>query len=135
MYGLNLQHAPGEVCTRCKAVFDNDKTFAAFIDPYFNRGALTLYGAECCKKCAEAMQRMGTTLRTQYATAYGINELKLQPVHLCLVSWSSWCPLSYEKFGLLKRPTLTAFINSQIKGEYHGNLNASNRHSRQTLRL
>lgn len=128
MYGLNLQHAQGEICTRCKKVFDHDKTFAAFIDPLFNRGALTLFGAECCTRCAESIQRWGTVARTQYATAYGINDLNLVPVHVCLVSWSSWCPLSYEKFGLLKRPTLTAFINSQIKGENHGNLNASNRH-------
>lgn len=116
MYGLNIPHAKGESCTRCKALFDGDKTFAAFVDPLLNRGALTLYGAECCKKCAEAVQRMGTVLRTQYVTAYGISELKLDGVHLCLVVWSSWCPLAYERFGILKRPTLTAFINSQIQG-------------------
>jgi hypothetical protein len=116
MYGLNLPHTEGESCTRCKAVFDQDKTFAAFIDPLLNRGALTLYGAECCKKCAEVIQRMGTTLRTQYVTAYGINEMKLNGVHLCLVSWSSWCPDSYVRFGVLKRQSLTAFINSQLAG-------------------
>ncbi|SIS44616.1 hypothetical protein [Neptunomonas antarctica] len=117
---LTTKPGIGEFCTRCGELFTETKAFAAFIDPLLNRGALTLYGAECCKKCAEAMQRMGTILRTHYATTFGIKELKLDPVHLCLVSWSSWCPKAYAEFGILHRPTLTAFINSQIKGVSHG---------------
>lgn len=120
MYGLNLKHAQGECCPRCKAPYQGNKTFFAFIDPNFHSGVVTLWGSECCTACSSNMQKWGTQRRTEIATAYGITMLKLEPVHLCLTIWSQWCPRSYERYGLKKRVSLNEFTQTYMtKGIHH----------------
>ncbi|MGY8873150.1 MAG: hypothetical protein ACKVJE_22220 [Pseudomonadales bacterium] len=130
MYGLTLSHGKGERCTRCSTPYNENKTFFAFIDPNYHRYAVTLWGSECCNDCAASMQAWGTATRTEIATACGIKMLRLEPVHLCLVSWSYWCPQSYERYGLRQRVPLTQLLTSNMtKGIHHESQNQSTRTS------
>jgi|GEM_PF-6584543 len=113
MYGFQIPVKPDEKCPRCNAIYEGFKTFVSFIDPSYQRQCVTVYGSECCHSCAQSIVAWGADTPRDLVTTYGLSILKLHSVHLCLVSWQSWPPLSYQSYGIKKRVSLSQLINKR----------------------